>query len=319
MAEVHAAENRSWPSFFRLRSELRARRFDVLHVQYPSIGFRYSMLPHLAAWSGIAPATCVTLHEYTRLPNVQRWSTRLFQLTADSVVFTTDEERSRFGSGQRTRVIAIGSNLPAVLRTSDDSRTVVYFGQIRPDKGLEVFLDLARLSASTGRDYEFVVLGACLPRHEKYLQSIQLRSTVNVSWRLGQPLEVVAKSMANALAAYLPFPDGATFRRGSLLGGLVNGVPVISTVAETTPAQLRKVLLAASSTDQALNHLDALSKLPDVLAASRHCSRQLGAQFSWKEIAGEHVALYRQLNLSAAEWQRDSSRKTILETSKETD
>ena len=43
-------------AFYR---HLRRERYDVLHIQYPSLGFRYSLAPHLIA--SLAPTTVVTL------------------------------------------------------------------------------------------------------------------------------------------------------------------------------------------------------------------------------------------------------------------
>ena len=292
-AEVHAPGDWRLRSVLELRRQLRAGRFDVLHVQYPSIGFRYSLAPFLAGWAGVAPRTCLTLHEASRLPRVQRLATQLFRVTADRIVFTTAEERALFGAEQSaTEVIPIASNVPVAAPAERSCETVVYFGQIRPDKGLEAFLQLAAMAPEP---YRFCVLGACMPKHGAYCEALQRLASANVEWRLGATLDEVAHELASALAVYLPFPDGVSFRRGSLLAAMVNGCPVIAPCSDTTPESLRRAVLAAPTPEAALVQMDRLRGSDGAAREASAVSRALGAQFSWATVALAHQQMYTAL------------------------
>jgi glycosyltransferase involved in cell wall biosynthesis len=302
-AEVHAPADWKLSTFLKLRRKLIAERFDILHIQYPSIGFRYSLFPHIAGLTGIAPSTCVTLHEYSRLSGVQRNSTHLFALSTQLMLFTTEEERSLFngrkGGGPASRwVVPIGSNVPETPPSELLRSNVIYFGQIRPDKGIEVFLDLARFTTNYGSELLFTVIGSCLPRHREYLSSLQAGAPENVEWILGAPLTEVSLRMSSALAAYLPFPDGASYRRGSLIGALVNSLPVISTWSAATPESLARVILRADSPEDAFEHLQTLKNSPARRLEVAAASRALGRQFSWSSIAESHRRLYEGLRAS---------------------
>jgi len=299
-AEVHAPPDWSLLSFLKLRNRLRAGCFDVLHVQYPSIGFRYSLLPHLAGLTGIAKATCVTLHECSRLPRLQRFSTHLFSFSTEAILFTTEEERKSFAGGawngrSSLQVVPIASNVPEAPPGCPSERIVLYFGQIRPDKGIEAFLELARLSAQDGASFEFHMIGACLPRHEDYLQQLRRYAPNNIHWIIGAELTEVALRMSSALAAYLPFPDGATYRRGSIIAALINGLPVISTSFPVTPDSLARVVLRADTPEQAFAHLRLLQDSPERRQEVSAASRLLGLQFSWGQVAETHDLLYKRL------------------------
>ena len=290
-AEVRAA--RSWApgamaGFVR---ELRAGRFDLVHVQYPAIGFRYSLAPMLLGALGVARCVCVTLHEYGAMTRVQRVVMQGFRLTARGLVFTTAAERKRFGLA-RGRVIGIGSNLDAPVQAVERDRTlVVYFGQVRPEKGIEAFLELAACAPG----FRFQVLGAAVEKHRGYLERLRTGSAANVEWILDEGLATVAERMSGALAAYLPFPDGATLKRGSLLGALVCGVPVVTSCSAETPEDLAAVVLRAQTAGEAEKALRMLVDSPALAFDLGERGRVFAERFSWASIAREHMGYYRDL------------------------
>lgn len=290
------------PSRWDLRSgaaflaSLRRERFDVLHLQYPSIGHRRSLLPHLMGLAGLGARCFVTLHEHSMLPRAQRIANRLFRHTADRLVFTTAFEAEAFGAGAAACVIPIGSNIPSCRGEPPRSDTVVYFGQIRPGKGLETFLALATQShdsqSETATRTTFLVAGSAPPRWRNYRDALRDASQ-RVAWVDDATPERVAEILASARAAYLPFPDGVTYRRGSLLAALANGLPVIAPCGPETPAELAEIVLPAQGPAAALEHVVALCRDPDSASRRGAAGRLVAQRFAWPEIAAKHEALYR--------------------------
>jgi glycosyltransferase involved in cell wall biosynthesis len=178
---------------------------------------------------------------------------------------------------------------------SQTKPVIVYFGQIRPDKGLEAFVELARLSWQRGEKFRFEVIGAFLPKQAEYLRQLQEGATDNLEWVFEAPFEDVAVRMSSALAAYLPFPDGASYRRGSLIGALVNGLPVITSCSDLTPEPLSRVIMQAEHPEEALECLRTLEELPWRRSQIAAASRALGKEFSWSSIAEAHELLYQEL------------------------
>ena len=263
--------------------------FDVVHVQYPAIGFRYSLKPMLLGWMGVG-CVVATVHEYGAMPWVQRVAMQGFRVTARGLVFTTEAERGRFGAGGAW-VIGIGSNVVAPLRAAvERNGCVVYFGQVRPEKGLEEFLALA--ARMPGR--RFLVLGAEVEKHRGYLQALRAGSPAGVEWILNEELERVAERMSEALAAYLPFPDGATLKRGSLLGALVCGLPVVTAFSAETPDDLRQVVLGAATLDEAVGLIEKLAGDAGWAGEVGERGRRFAERFSWDAIAREHMRFYEE-------------------------
>lgn len=280
----------------RLRRSTAFGAAAIVHIQYPSVGFRRSLMPHFIGLASAGKRVVVTLHEYSRLPLPQRWSLHAFRLTGDEIVFTSDEERRHFTvfpAKLPTRVIPIGPNVPAAPPADEREATVLYFGQLRPDKGLEQFLELAALAQARETPLRFAVIGSTLAKHDRYVAGLRATySGTRVEWAMDLPPEPVAARMARSFAAYLPFPDGASLRRGSLLAALANGLVVVTTSGPATSAALQECCILAATPDEALAQCGRLLELPAEAATYRARARQFMETRSWRAIALQHASLY---------------------------
>ena len=289
-AEVRAPKTWGLSAVAGFRRQLQADSFDVVHVQYPAIGFRYSLAPMLLGALGVARCVCATLHEYAAMPFAQRMAMQAFRATARGLVFTTVAELRRFGSA-KGRVIGIGSNVAAPACAGERGDAIVSFGQVRPEKGLEAFLEAAAGEPA----FRFQVLGAAVAKHRDYLERLQAGSPANVEWLLDEELDRVAERMSRARAAYLPFPDGATLKRGSLLAALACGLPVVTTISAETPDELAAMVLRADSAREAGDLLRRLAESSSFASDAGERGRRFAEGFSWAAIAAAHLRFYEEL------------------------
>jgi len=289
------------PASWRMRDglafvkALRAAPLDIVHLQYPSIGHRYSLLPHLLGFAGAGRRCVVTLHEHSALKPVQRIASQAFRLSADRIVFGTDYEAAAFGAPRPPVVIPIGSNIPVHPGTPARGDTVLYFGQLRHGKGIEDFLALARLAEAAGDPARFAVIGTAPPRWQAYARALRAQSPASVTWQDNAEPAEIAAAMATAAAAYLPFPDGAGLRRGSLMAALFNRLPVIAPLGPSTTEGLQAALFAAATPEAALAQLRLLRAAPDLARRRSEAGRNLVQPFTWAAIADRHKRLYRGL------------------------
>ena len=208
------------------------------------------------------------------------------------------------------------------LQVAPDQTLVAYFGLISHNKGLDILLGaLAQLPAH----FRLLVVGGAATAPEDRAYAEHIRRVIDEQ-RLGPrvivtghcaPTDVSAHLLAADLAA-LPFADGASFRRGSLLAVLAHGVPTVTTYPTTddrrptTDEQDRlavvggrwsvvggrlvdgeHALLVPAGDAAAL--AAALARLADDPALRQRLSagaRALASQFMWPEIAAQHEALY---------------------------
>jgi glycosyltransferase involved in cell wall biosynthesis len=281
-------------SFFR---HLRQMNYDIVHIQYPSIGFKWSLWPHCAGCLTSYKKSLVTIHEYSGLPSLQRFSIHLFRWTAAQILFTTEFEAAMFGKtlgkrGTPQQIVPIGSNVPKYSTDLARDLNVIYFGQIRPNRGIEEFIALARLSFGLSRPFGFLVVGSVPRKHSEYYQMIRTEAPSRVQWLIDLESDDVAKVMASSLAAYLPFPDGASFRRGSMLAAMMNGLPVITRSGAATAPDLLDSVMIATQPGEALAQLESLCTRREYGRAKASHAQTLVRGFSWEEIARRHAEIY---------------------------
>ena len=300
-----------WKAFDvgRLIQEISELYPDVVHIQYPTMGYRYpttgyrkSLLPQ--ALTTLMPKVPVltTVHEFSQTHFLRRASNLPFSLFGRTLIFTSEYERRRFLSwfpwaAKRSLVIPIGNNIPFFLGSVErDPLKVVHFGLIRPKKGLEDFLQLAKLAKDAGRPYRFTVVGEPVPRFRSYLENMREGSSeLPVEWKMGLSANEVSQFLAHSRFAYAPLPDGASKRRGSLLAALGNGAVVITTKGSQTPRELDEIVRFAVDPSQALELLDELTADTSQADTLSSKAREYAAHFSWPNISGAHLRVYEQI------------------------
>jgi glycosyltransferase involved in cell wall biosynthesis len=298
---THVLTPKDWSaaSVFEFARWLKKESYDVVHLQYPSIGYRGSLFPHFLGLMRVADVSLVTVHEYSALPLAQRMSTQLFQGTADRVIFCSRYEQSLYNRkvlnfGAPQVVIPIGSNVPEAAFAGLRDKTIVYFGQIRPRKGIEEYIELARKSLGSKREFSFHILGSAPAAHQKYLADLQQSAPGEIRWSFDLEFDEVAEILARSFAAYLPFPDGASERRGSMLAALTNGLPVVSTIGEATPGEMVPSFLPSTGSQEAISILDGLVHVPEQHARLCAASKAHAARYAWSSIAAQHVLAYQE-------------------------
>ena len=280
----------------RVQRLIRTLGADLTHIQYPTVGYGRKLGPHLV---GLLERAVVTLHEASQTHILRQLS--LFPLLfGRHIIFTNRFEQayvSRIAPwvSQRSSVIPIGSNVP--IGQADGERRldeIVYFGLIRPAKGLESVLDLAGILKQRVSGMTVRIIGLVQKEQKSYLDAMREKSaSLPVVWDIGLSNEATADRLARVAYAYAPFPDGASERRGSLLALLANGVATITTRGPQTPQALDKAVEFAASPEDAASILEALSSDPGRRQELSRHGVQYASQFSWLAIADLHIELYQ--------------------------
>jgi polysaccharide biosynthesis protein PslF len=287
---------------------------------------------------------------------VRGWVTRRLLADADAVVVTNQDDFEQVaGDGglairdrgsrptqypvpntQSLVLIPIGSNIAvappkgydraawrARLGIGAETTLLAFFGLISRTKGMDTLLDaLAQLPAH----FHLLIIGgaATAPEDRAYADAIrrqiarlELDQRMTITGQCAEE-EVSAHLLAADLAA-LPFADGASFRRGSLLAALAHGLAVITTLptkdeGRKTKEDMRAPAFGRSSfAHHSLIDGENTLLVPPVNApalaaaiirlAGNHELRErladggraLAAQFGWDAIAAQHEQLYQRL------------------------
>lgn len=230
--------------------------------------------------------------------------------------------------GANTALIPIGSNIPvASIRDAQairmkcgipaDAMLLTTFGLLNRSKGIETAIDALALLRQGGVDAYLLLVGAGAGVNDPTNRATEaaidrqcaaagLIAFVRKTGRL--PAAEVAEALAASDVCVLPYRDGASPRRGSLLAALAQGIPVVTTTPApgayggvpafrdgeaarcVPPGDARAVADAA----QAMRRDDTLARRLRAGAAA------YAAHFTWPTIAAQTLALYETLGVAAS-------------------
>jgi polysaccharide biosynthesis protein PslF len=194
------------------------------------------------------------------------------------------------------------------LGVENGSLLLSYFGFMNDSKGVEHLLDTLASLLARGHDARLLVLGGEAGSTD--------RSNVEFSRRIDHaiagaglegriirsgflpPGEVSAGLLASDVCV-LPFSDGASLRRSSMLAAMAHALPVVSTLAERPDPLLsngENVVLVQRDSPAAI--ADAVERLWRDDALRQRVAAGAGSlarRSSWVGVAGQHMELYRGL------------------------
>ena len=296
--EVRTLEGVKWNlgSLAKILEATGHHRYDIIHIQYPTVGYGSSLIPQLLSLK--VPAI-VTLHEFSQARLPRRLATIPFLLFARRLLFTSAYElagiqRMLPGIGRKSEVIPIGTNVrPSPIPKPRRFDEVIYFGLIAPRKGIEQVIEFSAAASQTDPGIRVRVIGRVPDAFRDYARQVMaLAADLPIRWTLDKSESEVADILAEASLAYLPFPDGASDRRGSLKAALSSGVVCISTDGKAVPDELRKHLVFASDGKDALEKARSLLTDRSSLESLSAESRAYSESFDWEKIARKHLEVY---------------------------
>ena len=271
-----------------------SRLYDVIHIQYPTIGYGFKFTPH---YLSLLNNCVMTLHEFSQVNILRRLSTFLFTIRSQKLIFSNNYDKNKAVGyfpwmRNKVRTIPIGTNILASKQTipyAQRKNRIVYFGIIRPDKGIEKFFNLAELVR--GEDYSFLIMGGIDKRKLEYANHIEkLASRLDIDLILNKSMEYVSKELQNSKYGYLSFPDGASERRGSLLAMLINGISVFTTRSVLTPNYFNNAMTYVEDPSKILIELNKENKHHERIS---NRAMKLMQKFDWEYILDSHIELYK--------------------------
>lgn len=299
--DVLSEKDWSFKNFLKLKKKIQLINPDFIHIQFPSAGFKFSIYPTLLS---LMKNAVVTIHEVSKFHPIRRLYLFPFSLKA-KLVFTNKYEQKYFykyfpWTNKTSYVIPIGSNIQSkeLATISKLSNNIVYFGQIRPNKGIEDLVKLANLIVQNQLHFNVIIAGQLLDRYKPYFDSLQqLSGFSNINWQLDLPMNEVQCLLGNNLICYLPFPDGASERRGSFLAALANKMLIFTTVGLQTPKEWEAVIIPVTSPHDVLMILKMKSKQDLISIASNKSTLidEILFKHSWENIADNHIAIWKEI------------------------
>ena len=274
--------------------QLDRRRADVVHVQWLSI-------PELDRYLLRSRAPLVyTAHDHAQrrtAGKTQMWND-LYARFQRIVAHSESGRQALAEQGipeHKLRVIPhpiIRSDPPR----TDDGRTLLCFGLIRPYKGIDDAIEVTRLVDGA----RLLVAGDPMEPVDGY----QRQAGDLAEWRLGYlPQAEVDRAYGDATLAIFPYKPGLD-QSGTLLRALGAGVPAVAYDVGGLGENVRRFgagrVVPAGDVEAMAAAVSELLNDPDALAAARQGALLARDTLTWPASARMHIELYRELAGGAA-------------------
>lgn len=319
----------SWnlSSLKAIRQWAQSHQLDLLNLQFQTAAYQMSPWPHFLAH--FSPVPLVTTFHDLRFPYLFPKAGFLrtkivdhLARTSNGVIVTNHEDLQALSEKNIPgQLIPIGSNvayqkiLPATkarlrqqLNIPADALILAYFGFINHSKGLDDLIKAVAIVRERLPDLKVLMIGGQLgasdPSNAAYLESIQnliqqhaLEQTF--IWTGFLEAAQVAEYMQTASLLILPFKDGASFRRGSLMAAIEQNCAIISTQPQLPIPEFQhqqNMLLVPPNDSQALaQQILSLAQDQALQDHLKQGTQALSQYFAWPKITQAQLTYFEKL------------------------
>jgi glycosyltransferase involved in cell wall biosynthesis len=305
----------------RIRAWAKQHQLDVINLQYQTAIYDMSPWMHfLPRVSNIPVVT--TFHDllfpylFPKAGKLRDWIVHELARTSAHAVVTNHEDLAKLHAIAHKTLIPIGSNITPITPTpaekaqvrqtlgaDENTLLLAHFGFLYPNRGAEyVLLALAEVRQS-GLPVKLVFMGGREggPAKADYVTQldaliVSLGLQEAVVWTGFLSSEAVSLHLQAIDAIVLPFLDGASYRRGSLMAAIEHACPIITTqpvVVIPTFADGENLLLVPIRDSHAIaEKIRALHTNPSLAPRLRQNVALLRHEFAWDSIAQQFVQVF---------------------------
>lgn len=315
-----------------IRDTARETGAEIVHLQYQTGMYgmhpAINALPTFRGLRRFLPVSFVTTFHDVRHPYLfpkagplRARATRLLARASDVAIATNGADFGILRAwNQHTRLVPIGSNIPAATRSdraglrarygiSPDAALLTMFGLMNHSKGVDTAIDALALLRADGVHAYLLLVGAGVGANDPTNRETERDLTARCDARgvtsfVRRTGELSAHDVAEVLAAsdvcLQPYRDGASPRRGSLLAAFTQGIPVVTTtpaadVYAGLPEPRDGETMLFVPPDDPIALADATRRIladAELAARLRTGAAAFAAYFTWPAIARQHLALY---------------------------
>jgi glycosyltransferase involved in cell wall biosynthesis len=314
-------------SIWAIRQWANSRQIDVINLQFQTASFQMSPFIHFLPQLVRNVPVVTTFHDlrypylFPKAGRLRDWIVMHLARTSAGVIVTNHEDLQRVAHLRHSTLIPIGSNILTSLDADfnrNDWRAragarerdflIAYFGFINRSKGIDTLLHSVAALHTDGFPVKLVMIGGRTgssdPTNAAFAAEIdaliaKLNLTADVCWTGFVDEETVSAYLEASDVVALPFEDGASYRRGSLMAAIHHGCAIITTapsVAIPTFLDGKNMLLVSPSDVSALSGaIGRLIQSPDLQEKLRCGAKELDRQFDWTQIAHDCAAFFERV------------------------
>lgn len=301
-----------------IRRWIRQEQLEVVHLHYQTAAFQMSPWIHFMPEVIRPVVPLVTTFHDLRFPylfpkanRLRTWIVNRLARQSNWAVVTNHEDASRLDWLITHSLIPIGSNIliesPTVHTRQPSSLAfeLVYFGFLNESKGVDtLYRAVAQLHQQGIATHLTMVgdrIGSSDPSNHAYAQQLdtlaeQLGIQMSLTWTGYTTEEAVAQYLTQANVVVLPYRDGASFRRGTLMAAIHHGCAIVTTTPRVSiPEFVHEDNMLFTTPDDPNDLADKLIRLYEDESLRLHLQKNVYAlqeRFNWDKIAHDYLNLF---------------------------
>lgn len=322
-----AVRHWGWKSLRAIRRWAQENLLDIISLQFETAAFAMSPWIHFLPDFLRDIPVVTTFHDllapylFPKAGLLRDWIVMRLASMSAGVIVTNHEDMARLHAQPNTTLIPIGSNILSTIPDDSDRSLwraeagasekhvlLAHFGFLNHSKGVETLL--TALAELTLENYpvKLVMIGgkigssdpsnaAFATRIDALIERLDLVAHVHWTGFVNDP--TVAAYLKASDAVVLPYLDGASYRRGSLMAAIQHGCAIITTTPTVEIPTFRHgenmLLFPAGNVKKLVELIKQLhqdSSLHDRIAAG---ALALRTHFQWDQIAKDHIALFNRI------------------------
>jgi glycosyltransferase involved in cell wall biosynthesis len=298
---------------------------DVVSLQFETAAYGMSPWIHFLpdVLRGVPVVT--TFHDllfpylFPKAGRLRDWIVMRLARAAAGVIATNHEDLARLAHLPHAKLIPIGSNISAPTPDFDRNQwrlqagirdgdhLLVYFGFINRSKGVDTLLHALALLRADQVPARLVIIGGRAgssdPSNKAYADEIdELIRRLELEPYIHRTGFVDDKAVSGYLLAgdviALPFRDGASYRRGSLMAAIQHGCAVVTTrPAVDIPAFQHgenMLFVPADDPPALVDGLCSVLGTDDLRNRLRHGALKLAKRFEWDQIVAQCAEFFQE-------------------------
>lgn len=311
-----------WNSLRQVRIWAREQRLDVLNLQFQTAA--YAMSPWVHFMPRFVDVPFVTTFHDLRFPYLfpkagplRTWIVDRLARHSDAAITSDYQDFERLEGLTLAHHIRIGSNIPDTLPddytrqawrrragAKDTTFLLGFFGFLNHTKGFDTLLYALRRLCDAQVPVRLIHVGgdagtadptnvAYAAQITQLIETLGLSDVVHFTGYLDD--EDVSAYLNACDLVVLPFRDGASQRRGSLIAAIVQGCAIVTTQPLHPTDHFSDDAFCFVPADDVDALTDAIARLhaePARVATLREGTKVLRKQFEWGAIAQQTVAVY---------------------------
>jgi glycosyltransferase involved in cell wall biosynthesis len=319
-----------WGALGRIRRWSQAQKLDVVNIQYQAAAYNMAAFVHILPVRLDDVRVVTTFHDllvpylFPKAGPLRYQAVLTLARSSDGVIVTNRGDQERLVSEKSIaslRHIPIGSNIKpeppsdynravwrAALGFQPDDIVVGYFGFLNASKGIETLLQAVRIARNGNQPVKLLMIGGRTgssdPSNIVYAREVEemiedLGLIDHINWTGFVDGPAVSGHLLAADLIALPYRDGVSLRRGSLMAALAHGCTIITThpeieIPELSGDKCLRLIPTDSPTALAIA-IEDLADNPELCQQMGRNARDLAQEFTWESIAARTAAYFEEL------------------------